>query len=144
MCFTRQRAFPPRTSAVADARGFTSASLVAILEPPGWAFADDAVLVVSELVTACLETAPIRIEVRLELHYDTVRIEVLGEGALNPVRSPALAGARGHIIDDVTDRAGFDTVDGRTQGVAYLRCDPAYTSLLACEDRPEPVAAPGR
>jgi len=136
MCFTRQRAFPPRTSAVADARGFASASLVALLDPAGWTFTDDVVLVVSELVTACLETAPIRIEVRLELHYDTVRIEVVGEGARNPVRSPALAGARGHIIDDVAERAGFDTLDGRAQGIAYLRCDPAYTSLLACEDRP--------
>jgi hypothetical protein len=136
MCFTRQRAFPATTPAVSAARDFASASLVSMLEPRGWPVADDAVLVVSELMTACMEAHAARIDVRLHLHYDTVRIEVVGEAVPLRISTRPLIGARAQILDGVTLQASFDTDGDDAHGIAYLPCDPAFTRRLACEHRP--------
>jgi len=141
MCFTRQRAFPATTPAVSAARDFASASLVSMLEPRGWPVADDAVLVVSELMTACMEAHAARIDVRLHLHYDTVRIEVVGEAVPLRISPRALIGARAQILDGVTLRTSFDSDGDDAHGVAYLPCDPAFTQRLPCQHRPRAWSA---
>lgn len=137
MCVIRQRAYPATAGAVSAARNFASAAMVAALEPQAWQVADDAALVVSELMTACIEADASGVDVRLDVHYNAVRIQVTAGYTRQSV--PELAGARARILDTLTARAGREVSDESTRSVAYLSCDPRLTSTLACNHRPAAV-----
>jgi len=134
MCIIRQRTYPASTAAISPARGFASASLSTALEPEGWQLADDAVLVVSELMTACIESDAARVDVLLEMHRDAIRIQVRGKRARRPVS--ALTGARARILGELTTQADFGAAGQDTVAVANLPCDRALTANLACRHHP--------
>ena len=138
MCLARYRDYPAGTAAVAPARTSTAAFLVAVLRPPGWAVADDAELVVSELMTGCLLANAHRIELQVQLHWDQVALTVTDDRTVPAVASFApLAEVRQRVLVAVTSRTEIWLLDdGRTVTGAWLPCEPAYAAAVSCELRP--------
>jgi hypothetical protein len=143
MCVSAQRHYAGDTRAPAAARMFGHAAVVSALEPGGWALADDAALVISELVTDAVERGARGIELAITLHFDNVTITLThdrpGAGWARPTAPGGTAerAMRQHIIASLA-RAQHTTdeeADRRCTQVE-LRADPRFAARLACERRP--------
>lgn len=143
MCVQARRAYAASTAAPAAARQFGAAAVIASISPAGWDLADDAALVISELVSGSVKAGATRLEVLLDLHLDRLDITVSDDRRLL-VRDPPGAAANpmadpGHqIVAALTRRRGEHvSEDGATQVWAQLPCDPAATTNITCTEPPE-------
>ena len=138
MCLVRGRDYPAGTAAVSPARTSTAAFLVAALRPQGWAVADDAELVVSELMTGCLLTDAQRIHLDVQLHWNHVAVTVTDDRSATPrAQFGPLAEVRQRVLEALTSRTDVHRLgDGRTATSARLPCKPDYAGNVACELRP--------
>jgi len=134
MCLTRQRDFPGDPSAIAAARDFVAALVVAMLDPGGWGVADDAALLASELVTGAVEAGCSHLELLAALHADRLELSVTGYGggAAAASGSPD-SSLRERLLAGVAESARFTRrPDGTTVGSARLSCEPRWTAAVPC------------
>lgn len=138
MCLARRREYPAGTSAVSPARTSTAAFLVAALRPQGWTVADDAELVVSELMTGSLLTDAQRIHLDVQLHWNHVELTVTDDRSTSPpAEFGALADVRQRVLEALTSRTDVHRLgDGRTATWARLPCKPDYAEGVSCKLRP--------
>lgn len=143
VCVQARRAYAASTAAPAAARQFGAAAVIASISPAGWNLADDAALVISELVSSAVKAGADNLEVRLDLHRDRLEISVVDDRQLlapDPPAAPASASADPslQILDALTTRRGARVGDdGRTMVWAHLPCDLAATSGITCDEPPE-------
>ncbi len=138
MCLARRRDYPAGTAAVSPARTSTAAFLVAALRPQGWTVADDAELVVSELITGCLLTDAQQINLDVQLHWNHVALTLTDDRSGSPpVQFGPLADVRHRVLEALTSRTDVRRLDdGRTATWARLPCKPDYAEGVKCELRP--------
>lgn len=140
MCMTVHREFDGSTDTPAAARRFGCAAVIAALRPSGWDVADDAEIVISELVTAAVRAGAHRVELLVDLHHDRLEISVTDDrAALEPSDpagpSEATASTSSQILTALTTHRGARTDDdGRTVSWAELGCDPSATTLVTCAE----------
>lgn len=141
MCMTVHREFDGSTDTPAAARRFGCAAVIAALRPSGWDVADDAEIVISELVTAAVRAGAHRVELLVDLHHDRLEISVTDDRAAlepsDPAAGPseATASTSSQILTALTTHRGARTDDdGRTVSWAELGCDPSATTLVTCAE----------
>src|SRR5579875_3740111 len=106
MCLSRERAYEATPAAVGAARDFVSAFAVAMLHPRGWAVADDAALVVSELMSSAIESGCREVEVSADLHVERFDLVVTGHAASDaPPPEGRLQGLRAAVVQELSARA---------------------------------------
>lgn len=134
MCLTRQRDYPGDPSAIAAARDFVAALVVAMLDPGGWGVADDAALLASELVTGAVEAGCSHLDLLAALHADRLELSVTGYGG-GEAGSMASADSslRERLVAGVAESAQFSRrADGTTVGSARLPCERRWTAGVPC------------
>ena len=140
MCISAERKYRGSVTAPAAARDFSHSIVIAMLIPAGWRLADDVAIVISELVTAGVDSAAKTIDVKVTVHFDHLEIEVahpdLVPAATNG-SSTAAAQTRDIVLEGLTTRLSRESLaDGRICARAEMRCDPLYTEAVACQYRP--------
>jgi len=129
MCLIRRRDYPGDPSAIAAARDFVAALVVAMLDPSGWAVADDAALLASELVTGAVEAGCSHLDLLAALHEDRLELSVTGFGGSGSVDSSL----RERLVAGVAESAQFTRrPDGTTVGSARLSCERRWTAGVPC------------
>lgn len=142
MCVQARRAYAASTAAPAAARQFGAAAVIASISPAGWNLADDAALVISELVSSAVKAGATELEVTLNLHRDRLEITVADDRQLlapdPPAATPPGSVDPGlQIVTALTSRRGARVAaDGRTEVWAHLPCDPAATTNITCVEAP--------
>ncbi len=143
MCVQARRVYAASTAAPAAARQFGAAAVIASISPAGWNLADDAALVISELVSSAVKAGAISLEVVLHLHRDRLEITVADDRQLLAPDPPAVHSRETpdpsmQIVTALTFRRGAQVGDdGGTRVWAHLRCDPAATTNIACAEPAE-------
>lgn len=140
MCRRTHRRFVAAVPAARQARQFATATLAAAIDGTGSAVVDDAELVVGELVVNAIQADASSVDLQLEVHYDRIEIAVTDDGTGRPTLRVAASddpSGRGlQIVAAVAaDWGATVDADGRTVVWATMRCDPQYTTELACEYR---------
>lgn len=142
MCLTVRRGFDGGTDTPAAARRFGCAAVIAALLPSGWDVADDAEIVISELVTAAVRNGATDVELLVDLHHDRLEISVTddrGTAAHTLGGTTATTTTSSQILEALTTERGTRMdASGRTVAWAALACDPLATTLFPCE---EPVSS---
>ena len=134
MCLNRRRNYDATLHSIGAARDFVSAFAVAMLAPGGWSVADDAAVVVSELVTSALEAGCASVDVVADLHVDRLELGITGVGAAGPPEG--LGGLRGAVVAQLASRADLArTPEGTLAGAALLPCRAEWTSAVPCQER---------
>ncbi|UBU14908.1 ATP-binding protein [Nonomuraea gerenzanensis] len=123
---------PPESRSVARARRLTRATLTASGAQPS--SIDDALLVVSELVTNALAHAAPPVAFRLVPTPEGVRGEVIDHGrptSLAPGRAGhAATGGRGlRLVEELTDRWGVDLAPGRGRKTVWFEITTGSRAL---------------
>ena len=136
VCVNRERTYDATPQAVAAARDFVSAFAVAMLHPRGWSVADDAALVVSELMTSALEAGCGSVGVRIDLHADRLDLQVTGYGVAGDSEADdRLQGLRGAVVQQLATRAELRrTPAGALVGTAQLPCATEWTGRVPCSE----------
>lgn len=136
MCVSSARVYEAGPGAVADARRFAAAFVIALLQPGGWEVADDAVLVVSELVAAAAEDGDGPIRVGIDAHFDRIEVAVTSRPT-SAEPAPGVAPiARDRILRGLTAGVTVQTADdGSVVRCAALPCSPEHTQRVACGRR---------
>lgn len=142
MCMTVHREFDGSTDTPTAARRFGCAAVIAALRPSGWDVADDAEIVISELVTEAVRAGARHVELLVDLHHDRLEISVTDDrrpaGSTGRSRD-VMPAASSQILSALTSHRGASTGDdGRTTSWAELECDPRSTTLVSCA---EPVGS---
>jgi len=134
MCLTRHRDYPGDVRAIAAARDFVAALVVATLDPSGWGVADDAALLASELVTRAVEAGCSHLDLLAALHADRLELSVTGYGGEG---EPVQSELRDRLVAGVATSAQFARrPDGTTVGSARLPCEPRWTVGVPCASGP--------
>jgi hypothetical protein len=144
LCVAARRRYPADTSALAAARQFGAAAVIAALTPAGWDLADDVTLLISEFVTSALRAEASSIEVLVDLHRTRLDVTVTDDRPGTPSRSTAtIANLHNNVdMDDrvtrilaaVSSSRGVQIAeDGKTATWARLLCDPRFTAGIACD-----------
>jgi hypothetical protein len=140
MCVTQLRDYPGEAGSIGAGRDFVAALVVTLLDPRGWAVADDAALLVSELVTSAVEASCRHVEVRAAVHVDAMEITVIGRGPGDPSTSASAASAgtvpplRARLLDGLAgDVRLHRKPDGTLVGAARLPCRRSWTAGVPCE-----------
>jgi hypothetical protein len=139
MCITRQRRYAIGSRTPAAARDFGHAAVVSALNPRGWVYADDASLVISELVTEAVVSGAQWLLLTVELHFDHLVITGRDDRPRGWRGRAEPSETRRRLLDELTSRWSADDDADGTVWVARIRCDPATTDGLPCDLRPARV-----
>ncbi|HEV7204280.1 MAG TPA: hypothetical protein VGN18_06685 [Jatrophihabitans sp.] len=133
---TVHRAFDAGTDTPAAARRFGCAAVIAALRPSGWDVADDAEIVISELVTDAVRAGAHHVELLVDLHHSRLEISVTDDRAPDTSPGPLETSTpSSQIMAALTTHRGARTGDdGRTISWAELECDPLATTLVDCTE----------
>jgi hypothetical protein len=141
MCVSARRNYAGGDSAVAAARDFGNAAVMAALQPSGWAVGDDVAIVLSELVTEALETGAHAVSVNVTVHYDHIAVVLeRRDGDAEPA-GPGITSEEGALRRAVLGALTSEITRSAEGAVgiveARLPCDPALTTNVSCRFRGE-------
>ena len=131
---TVHREFDGGTDTPAAARRFGCAAVIAALRPSGWDVADDAEIVISELVTDAVRAGAHHVDLLVDLHHTRLEISVTHDRVADPSSGPAERSTpSSQILAALTTHWGTRSGDdGRITTWAELECDPLATTLVEC------------
>jgi hypothetical protein len=147
MCVAAHRRYSAGMSTPAAARQFGAAAVIAVLNPSGWNLADDAALVISELVSSAVKAGAASLDVLINLHRDRVEITVTDDRTSDPAETdtapiPAKDPSRQILTALSASRGAALADDGRTAAWAHLPCDPRSTTHINCVQQLRPPTPP--
>jgi hypothetical protein len=139
MCLRREREYDVSPRTPQASRNFGHAAVLAALHPSEWEAADDASLVVSELVSDSLTSAASFVRLTITLHFDHVEVTVEDDRPGGEVAMPN--DLRQRIVQALTaDVRAVRSPDGRAVVSARIAYSPEAASDIVCGLRP--VAGP--
>jgi anti-sigma regulatory factor (Ser/Thr protein kinase) len=142
MCWQLERVLPGDQMAPAAARSIVETELLQRLDAARNPVVDDAVLVVSELVTNAVLAGSKSVKVAIELHHAELKIEVIDDADGWPEPRAATAtdstGRGLGIVAAVTERWGVERVATGKSVWARLRLSTNFTVPSNCN---QPTAA---
>jgi hypothetical protein len=146
VCISAERNYAGAVNAPAAARAFGHSAVIASLQPGGWPVGDDVALVISELVTAAVDSEATSVRVVVTVHFDHLIIDIADDRrAVVPAGRSSVsdaADARRTILHTLTPDLRFNQDDvGRTYIQARIPCDPRYTAKVSCRYRPQDRAS---